>query len=387
MGNTSIKALIAPSINTINATLDKMGFLVSSIHSEISSILDTLKMIDDTFAAFTRSTGLHSQISIFNPLSFLSPGVISLVQGIAKSKGLSITDWNKFINSILEKFKEYTARLATVSALSKKYNQMSLTKLEEINKEEASEHEAMLLSVKSETHVWRKYIEEILKWVTVFKDVFSQKKQIEDAIESDIQIKKTKSSLPFLSSIDTLIEKVKDFDKQIKKIVEDIGELEKFLDLAVAQIQMHSGKISAQQSEILEARVATFILVPNLKNKITGINRDKKNYITILGKLEDAFAENSIDRDTYKFLLDEYNEKITEIDKLLEATSNEAHIWKTEGISFLDSGLIWLQQELEIVKARKLVGQISREVLIERSRILNREKEHLHEAKLILESL
>jgi uncharacterized small protein (DUF1192 family) len=159
------------------------------------------------------------------------------------------------------------------------------------------------------------------------------------------------------------------------------------LDLGIAQIQAHSGKISPQEVSILESRVAATITVPQLKNRIADLTQNIERYNDFLEKLGAEHASKTLDDSVYTVLLPEYTDKLKGFAAQLDEAKREAALWKTDGVACLNSGVHWIQKELAITRTRKLVGQLSLEELQQRSKYLNEEMRRLENAKHILNSL
>jgi hypothetical protein len=414
MGNENIKSMIAPSVKTIKATFDEVNISAKLIKTNIESILETLKVIDDTLDIFTNSGSLSSQLQSINPFSLLPTTVKIATEIISKyvynKTGISFADWAKFVDSTLKQFGEYTNQLGKVAELSLKYNNLNLNTSDD--KQEISKDEVLLLEVKSKTRVWKGYIENIAKLILVIDAILDSQKEaikkttknqevsvevdsdtkkllgvITDKIDVAAQNRAKEMLVYFFSSISGLKSKTNDFSHQTRDLLPKISELENLLDLGIAQIQAHAGKISLQEVEVLEARVAATVTVPQLKNRLIDLRQSVENYNVILEKLNIEHNNKRVDDNIYMVLLPEYEDKLNTFVTLLSQTEKEANVWKTDGISYLESGVAWIQKELDIIRIRKLVGQLSVEELQQRSKYLNQEMRRLDSARQILASL
>ena len=65
----------------------------------------------------------------------------------------------------------------------------------------------------------------------------------------------------------------------------------------------------------------------------------------------------------------------------------QAKSWKQDGTILIESGIEWENKELEVIKARRLVGQFTLEDLKQKSKVLNEEIRRLEKAKQMLSSL
>jgi hypothetical protein len=163
--------------------------------------------------------------------------------------------------------------------------------------------------------------------------------------------------------------------------------LENLLELEIAQIQVYSGKIKEKQVELLEVRVAATIIVPQLIESIEKHRKDIFDCNNYLDKLQAELENGNINDQTYNALSLEYKATINSATRLLEQTSAQAKIWKQEGVVLIETGLEWANKELDVIKARRLVGQLTLEDLKKKSMVINEEIHRLEKAKEMLHSL
>ena len=415
MASADFRLMIAPSAKTIQATFDEMALSTNRIKGDIQSLLDTLRVVNDTMGVFTNSPSLGAQFAAMNPFALL-PTTIKVAtevvsKYVTKKTGISFTDWANFVDSALKQFEDYAGRLDSVTELSAKYDKLVSSKIN-VEKAEISADENILLEIKSNTQTWKSYIEKIAKLILVLDAILDSQgealKQTTEGKESGLDINndikkmfgvatdkfdgvsqnKVKDVLLyFFSSVYDLKDRTKDFSDQTKQLLPKISELENLLDLGIAQIQVYGGKISAHEIEILESRVAAAIIVPQLKSKLASLKTDAEKYNNFLERLNTEFKGGSISEKVYKVLLPEYTNKQDMVKNLLEVTEQEARTWKADGISLLDNGMSWIKGELEVVRSRKLIGQLTTEELQQKSKVLNQELRRLDEAKDIIKSL
>jgi hypothetical protein len=415
MTNDNTKSVIVLSAESIKDTFCEMSLSAKLIKADIQSILETLKVIDDTLSIFTNSASLGTQLREINPFALL-PTTVKLATKVVsdyvtKRTGISFVDWAKFVDSILEQFGDYTEQLDKVSELSEKYNKPLLS-VKESDKQEIESDEALLVNVKSKTLIWTSYIEKIAKLVLVIDAVLDARhdtiKQTIDTRESNIDVnddikkmlgavtdkidiasqnKAKEFLLNIFSSFDELKSKTKNFSDQTKDLLPKISDLENFLDLGIAQIQVCTGKISLQEVEILEARVAAIITIPRLTSKLFDLHQDVLTYNKVLEKLNVTHQNQEVEDSIYTLLMSEYTNKLNMLTVSLNQAEEEVKIWQTEGVSCLEDGISWIRRELEITRIRKLVGQLGIEELQQRSKSLNQELRRMEQARKILSTL
>jgi len=408
------------SANTIKATFNEIISSTEIIKKDVQSLLVTLEAVDRILDVFTNSTNLGSQFRSINPITWSIPATAKLVLDIisdyvSQKTGLSFTDWISFIDSILNKFTDYTKQLDKIPSLASKYNSYSPENQKKIDTE-YTQDELELLSIKLETGVWKNYIEQASKLSAVLDAVLDAQQETEAKVAAQSEVsdgvgsdfKKIWSSITdqadsvtnhgvrdlqrqvikwFFSSVYDLRNKTKNFNKQIKDLLPKMSSLENLLELEIAQIQACSGKIKEKQVKLLEGRVAATIIIPQLIENIEKHKKDIFDCNSYLGKLRAELENNNINDQTYDLLSLEYKTTLDDSTRLLEQVSAQADVWKQEGVTLIRYGIEWANKELEVIKARRLVGQITLEDLKKKSRVINEEIHRLEKAKQMLYSL
>jgi hypothetical protein len=315
----------------------------------------------------------------------------------------------------LSKFTDYTKQLDQIPSIASKYNSVPSENHKKIGTE-STQDELELLAIKLETGVWKNYIEQAAKLSVVLDAVIDaqHETEIKVAAQSEIgggvssDLKKIWGSVTdkadsvtnhgvsdlqrqvikwFFSSVYDLRSRTKDFNKQTRDLLPELSNLENLLELEIAQIQIYSGKIKEKQVELLEVRVAATIIVPQLIESIEKHRKDIFDCNDYLNKLQVELKNGTINDQTFNALTLEYKTILNSATRLLEQTLAQAKIWKQEGADLIESGIAWANKELEVIKARNLVGQITLEDLKKRSKGINEEIHRLEKAKQMLYSL
>jgi hypothetical protein len=420
MKSEDIKLESTPSVRTIKATFDEIISSTETIKKDVQSLLVTLEAVDGILDVFTNSTNLGSQLRSINPITWSIPATAKLVLDVisnyvSNKTGLSFTDWISFIDSILSKFTDYTKQLDKIPSIASKYNSVSFENQKKTGTE-STQDELELLTIKLETGVWKNYIEQAAKLSVILDAVLDAQRETEFKVATQGEVtsgvgsdlKKIWGSIThktntvtnhgvsdiqrqvikwFFSSIYDLRGSTKNFTKQTRDLLPKLSDLENLLELEIAQIQVYSGKIKEKQVELLEVRVAATIIVPQLIESIEKHRKDIFDCNNYLDKLQAELENGNINDQTYNALSLEYKATINSATRLLEQTSAQAKIWKQEGVVLIETGLEWANKELDVIKARRLVGQLTLEDLKKKSMVINEEIHRLEKAKEMLHSL
>ncbi len=418
MVSDKINLLITPSAKTIKATFIEIKASSEIIKKDISSLLVTLKDVNEIFEVVTNSSNFSSQLRSLNPISWSIPATAKLVVEVAtkyltQKTGFSFTDWTNFFNSVLTKFANYVDELDKLPEILKKYDD----NVSDGDIIESKADESYLLYIKSETQIWRSYIEQITKLSLALDTIMETQRETEikisqnnkafDNVSDDIQkiwgaitdkadtITSDKASEIqkrlikwFFSSISGVKGKTKDFTKQAKELLPKLSDLENLLELEIAQFQAHASKIKNEESAILGARVSATIIIPQLKNKINNYKKEIQDHNNYLEKINVELESQNISRQIYEILANEYKTNLETATNLLSESLTESEIWKKEGLTLLDNAIQSANKELEIIRARKLAGQTTDiDEVKKKSKALNDEIHRLENAKQVINSL
>ncbi len=412
-----INLLITPSGKTIKATFIEIKASSEIIKKDISSLLVALKDVNEIFEVVTSSSNFSSQLRSLNPISWSIPATAKLVVDVAtkyltQNTGFSFTDWTNFINSVLTKFAKYADELDKLPEILKKYDD----NVPDADIVETKTDESYLLHIKSETQTWRSYIEQITKLSLALDTILDTQQETEiqisqnskpfDNVSDDIQkiwgaitdkadtITSDKTSEIqkrlikwFFSSISGVKGKTKGFTKQAKELLPKLSDLENLLELEIAQFQAYASK-KREETAILSARVSATIIIPQLKNRINNYKKEVQDHNNYLEKLNAELENQNVSRQIYEILANEYKTNLETTRNLLNESLAEAEIWKKEGFDLLDSAIKLANKELEIIRARKLAGQINDiDEVKKKSKSLNDEIRRLEKAKQVIDSL
>lgn len=418
MVSDNINLLITPSAKTIKDTLIEIKASSDIIKSDIRSLLVTLKDVNEIFDVISNSSNFSSQLRSLNPISWSIPATSKLVVDIAtkyltQKTGFSFTDWTNFFKSVLTKFTNYVDELDKLPEILKKYEDNAPDgDIVELKKDES-----YLLQVKSETQIWRNYIEQITKLSLALDTILDAQRETEiqinqnsksfDNIKDDLQkiwgaitdkadtITSDKASEIqkrlikwFYSSISGVKVKTNEFTKQATELLPKLSDLENLLELEIAQFEAYANNINERESAILGVRVSSTIIIPQLINKIKNYRQEIQNHNYYLEKLNVELESQNISKQIYEILANEYKNTLEITRILLNESLAEAEIWKREGIVLLEIAIQSANKELEIIRARKLCGQITDiDDVKKKSKSLNDEIRRLENARQVIDSL
>lgn len=359
------------------------------------------------------SAGFGTTLSPFAwsiPLAFKV--VANIVSNyVTKKTGISFVSWVAFIDTSLIQLGEYVNQLDNIATLSLKYDHKILIDTD-VDMQQITKDEDLLKDIKSKTILWNSLMEQTSKLSDVINAVLEAQKEasqnnvannevagdfkkmlgavtdkVNDAMKDNIKGGQEQLVKWAFSSVSDLKDKTKDLSNQTKKLSSSISALEHLLDLEIAQIQAYTGKIPPKEVEILGKRIAATVIVPQLKEELTKIKQNVTGYQAILEKLETEYKDKAISENVYQILVLEYRTRLNTNTVQLNKLNIQVRTWKTIGISLLEDGVIWMREQLEVIKARKLVGEIIVDELKQKSKVLNLEINRLEEAKNIILSM
>lgn len=415
MVSNNINLLITPSVKTIKATFIEIEASSEIIKKDIGALLVTLKDVNEIFEVVTNSSNFNSQLRSLNPISWSIPATAKLVIDVAtkyltQRTGFSFTDWTNFFSSVLTKFSNYVDGLDKLPEILKKYDDNT----PEGDVTETKKDEAYVLQIKSETQTWKSYIEQIAKLSLALDSIMDAQRETEiqinqnskpfDNVTEDIQkiwggltdkadtITGDKASEIqkrlikwFFSSISGVKGKTKEFTKQTKELSPKLSDLENLLELEIAQLRAYASKIKKEETAILGARVSATIIIPQLKSRIDDCRKEILDYNNYLIKLNSELEKQNISEQIYEILANEYKDALETASNLLSKSLAEAEIWKREGVILLENAIQLANKELEIIRARKLSGQIAdMDEVKKKSKSLNDEIRRLEKAREVI---
>jgi len=192
----------------------------------------------------------------------------------------------------------------------------------------------------------------------------------------------------FFSSISGVKGKTKEFTKQARELSPKLSDLENLLELEIAQLQAYASKIKKEEIAILGARVSATIIIPQLKNRIDSCRKEILDFNNYLENLNSERENQNISEQIYEILANEYKDALETTSNLLSKSLAEAELWKREGVVLLENAIQLANKELEIIRARKLSGQIKdMEEVKKKSKSLNDEIRRLEKAREVISSL
>lgn len=414
-----IGAKVIPSTKTIQATYNAIKRSVESTIEDSQTIAETLKELDESLNILSNSQKLNEGWSSLGMLTLPIPiamkTVMSIASRLVKQKtGLSLKSWSEFVSGAHNQFEEYLAQLAMVAGLSPKYDAFTSDTIE-LDLVQIEQDVDLLHKVRLKTKLLKPIMGKVSQVSQVVDAILESKEQIEH--EDTPSEEKPKEATTFggsfqkvqqrlvdaakekavggqgklpdwlMSPIYQIKERTSQLDSQVSLLSKSIISLEDLLDLEIAQVQAVLGKIPSQEIEILSVRVAAHVTVPRLKEQLSNAREQVSIFQTYLEKMNAIRESGNMGDNVYHSLLSEYKDGLSGAKARLKSLQNGAEAWKSQVTPQLQTGLILMQDELEMVKIRSTVGQLSRREFDERRSWLTKEIDRLEDAIQILASL
>lgn len=410
---------VIPSTNTIQATYNAIKRLVENTIEGGQTIVETLHELDDSLNILNNSTTLNngwSSLGIFAlPIPIAMKTAMSIANRLVKQKtGLSLESWSEFVSTAHNQFEDYLAQLAMVAGLSPKYDAITSDTIE-LDLVQIEQDVDLLREVRLKTKLLKPVMGKVSQVNQIVDAILESKEQIEqedrpgeekpkeattfagsflkgqqrwvDAVKEKAVGGQEKLPDWLMSPIYQIRERTRQLDSQVSLLSKSILSLEDLLDLEIAQIQAVLGKISTQEIDIISVRVAAHVTVPQLKEKLSGAKEQVSIFQAYLEKLNAIRESGKMGDNVYQSLLSEYKDGLSSAQALLKILQKEAEDWKSQVTPQLQIGLIWMQEQLEMVKVREKVGQLSYREFNDRTTGLTKEIDQLKGAIQILATL
>jgi hypothetical protein len=410
--SVEVDKLIEPSIETIQVIYKSLGRSVKKISDESDAIRDTVVLVGDLLNRVTGSADMSGGFDGLGLMAIPIPMAMKAVfltfnRYVEQRTDISLESWATFINSTRMEFEDFLTQLAKVAEQAKENDKLLETQ-DQLNVDQLRENQDLLENTKVKTKLWRPVLAQITGLNQLIDSMLATKEKIASTpkegfepsawsrnllkkVGDTVQDVTSSEQLKFLEfvlrPIYDLQDRVSRLNDQVDKLSRLIVELEDLLDLEIAQIRANLGEVPPYEARVLGARVAVMILIPRLRDQLLETQGKVKGYESFLRKLNAANQTGGVHDVIYQNLTSEYQVKLDQSRADLSTLEQKAKIWKGQGVSALDSGAKWLQEELETVKIRELVGELPENVAKQRGKALEREIARFAQVKRLLNSL
>ena len=382
-----IEDMIAPSMKTIQATCDALECLSGEISEKREPILETLQIIRSTFTAFTDASSLKGSWielgAVAMPITLAMKGAtIGINRYVEQKTGTSLYDWSDFVNEAYVQLEEYSTQLEKVVELS----HLSEAIDSKIDHEQLKNNKKLFQDTRMKSNLLKPVMGRVTELSRVIDSMLeaSEKegKEVVEPVEgeqkwtgdikSSLQkagetVKGVKNHITgeqgsllnqMFSPISDLKERTALLSSQIAQLSHSIFRIEDLIDLQILQIETLLGKKPQQEVGTLSSRIGAAIIVPRLRDQLTATQQVVATNQAFLKRLNTARKEAKISDTVYQTLAAEYQTNLDEAASQLDALEAEAETWELGGNSVLKIGMSWLEEELKVVEARELVGQL-----------------------------
>jgi hypothetical protein len=414
-----VQAMIQPSYETIHATYEALKDLFEEVNANSHAVRDTLQLAADLLNSMEGSSNLTDSIS--NPLSLPIPLAMKAValtasKIVEQRTGISLSSWTDMINSTLAQFEDYVASLKDIAELARKTR--GLDPAQVVNLALLSQDLELLQQAKVKTMLWYSMTSQVVQLNVLVESLIEGGRNASSQAKPEPPAPGALSGVPgsFKQRVSSLGDKVTDsvsrfstdhedwitramtpvyalrdkaiqLKSQVTLLSNSIQQFDELIDLEIAQILARLGKISAAEVEILSHRIAVAVAIPRLKIDLTDARKECDSYRAYLEKLQIGREQAMIEPEVYKALEMEYTIGLQEAEARKNKLEVNALTWKNAGGPILQAGTRWLNQELGMVAARELVGQMDNSEASQRRVALKREQARFENAQQILGEL
>jgi chromosome segregation ATPase len=407
------EAMTSPSVQTIQATYRSLERLIGEIHEDACAVDDTLQLASHMLNALGSSADLSG--SWLNPITLPIPVAMKAVSAgvsryVKQRTGFSVGDWTEFVESSRTHVEHYLVELQLLAELARRTYppdagpshipadqlQQDIERLEDTRRktailqpviarltklhqlvhsmlEAAEEEAAHEKPPEPDRQGWRRKVDEARK--TLGDTV----RQVRDTYQDQIAA--------LLSPLQDLRDRASQLNEQVSALERSLCRLRYLIDLEIAQIRAALGEISPQAAENLGNRVAASVIVPQLKEELTHARGEVNAYRRYLEQLQRRYERGDVGDEVYESLEDEYRVNLQTAGARLSALEAQADVWKDEGAAILRDGTAWLRKQIEVVRARELVGEIDRRTAERRRSELAEEIGRFEDAQNLLRGL
>lgn len=395
---------------------------VAVVQSDCTEVAETLEALEGALAVVTHGGGLGAgggpgggpggqSLAGFGLIGLPIAGALRAVKALAsqyvkQQTGVPLSTWTDFVTSASTEFQGYLAELDRVSDLAEKQRQ---TRDGVVDATRVRKDLKVLDDIRWRTAAWKAVLGRVAQLGQVVDAIL----QVDlGAVEAesgeterpeapsgfsgtlqrrlkDVQHRTTDRSgdlrewvlHPFLEVRD----KVRLLPGQVTRLSHEVGLLELFLELEIAELRSLAGLVPAQDIRIVQLRVAASVLLPELVHDLGEARAGVQAIEGYQRRLDAARTEGTVGAQAHERLSDEYHRELEEARARLSDLEARAGQWRREGPGILQACIDWTTAELEVLAARRLAEQGDQGA--ERRALLERERDRLGEARALLDQL
>ena len=388
---------------------------VAAVQTDCREVAETLTALEDALTVVThggsQGGGGGQALAGFGLISLPIAGAMRAVKALAsqyvkQQTGVPLSTWTEFVTSASTEFQSYLADLERVSNLAEKQRQSGDG---EVDATRIRKDLKVLDDIRWRTTAWKTVLGRVAQLGQVVDAILqvdlssvegepseNDRPEAPSGFSStlqrrlkDVQHRTTDRSgdlrewvmRPFLDVRD----RVRLLPTQVTHLSHEVGLLELFLELELAELRSLAGQVPAEDARIVQLRVAASVLLPELVHDL-GEARSRVNAVEAYQRrLDQAGAEGSVGAQAHERLSAEYREELMEARGHLSELESRSGVWRREGAEILQACIDWTTVELEVLAARQVAELTDRGA--ERRALLERERHRLGEARALLDLL
>ena len=390
---------------------------VVAVQSDCREVAETLAALEDAMTVVTHGGGAGEgggggqALAGFGLIGLPIAGAVRAVKALAsqyvkQQTGVPLATWTEFVTSASTEFQSYLSELERVSDLAEKQRQSHDG---EVDATRIRKDLKVLDDIRWRTSAWKTVLGRVAQLGQVVDAILqvdlttveaesgeTDRPEAPSGFSStlqrrlkDVQHRTTDRSgdlrewvmRPFLDVRD----KVRLLPNQVSRLSDEVGLLELFLELDLAELRSLTGQVSADDARIVRQRVAASVLLPELVHDLADARTKVQAVDAYQRRLDEARAVGSVGASAHERLSVEYGGEVVKARGQLAELEAQADRWRREGAAILQACIDWTTVELDVLAARRVVEQADCEP--ERRALLERERERLGEARTLLDLL
>ncbi|MEO6411759.1 MAG: hypothetical protein ABIO48_04155 [Pedococcus sp.] len=388
---------------------------VAAVQSDCREVADTLAALEDALTVVTHGGagpgGGGQALGGFGLIALPIAGAMRAVKALAsqyvkQQTGVPLGTWTEFVTSASVEFQSYLAELERVSDLAEKQRQ---SRDGDVDATRIRKDLKVLDDIRWRTTAWKAVLGRVAQLGQVVDAILQvdlssmeaesgegDRPEAPSGFSStlqrrlkDVQHRTTDRSgdlrewvmRPFLDVRD----KVRLLPSQVSHLSHEVGLLELFLDLELAELRSLAGQVPAEDARLVQLRVAASVLLPELVHDLGEARTAVQAVEGYQRRLDTAHAEGSVGAQAHERLSAEYRQELVEARSRLAELEDRASTWRREGAAILQACIDWTAVELDVLAARQVAEQADRGA--ERRALLERERDRLGEARALLDQL
>lgn len=407
--------LNVPDVVVVETSFVALRRTVAAVQADCREVAETLESLEDALAMVTQGGGQGGgggqALAGFGLVSLPIVGAMRAVKGLAsqyvkQQTGVPLGTWTDFVTSASTEFQAYLADLERIGDLAEKQRQ---SRDGEVDATRIRKDLKVLDDIRWRTTAWKTVLGRVAQLGQVVDAILQvdlgamegepgevERPEAPSGFSStlqrrlkDVQHRTTDRSgdlrewvmRPFLDVRD----KVRLLPNQVAQLSHEVGLLELFLELEIAELRNLAGQVSAQDAMTVQLRVAASVLLPELVHELGAARSGVAAVEAYQRRLDAARDDGTVGALAHERLSAEYHGNLADARSRLAALEAQAGVWRREGAQILQSCLDWTAVELDVLAARRVAEQADSKA--DRHALLERERVRLAEARALLDTL